>query len=68
MARAFCRSHLSVLAAGVLLLIAAPLQAGPIFIAGKLDGEKFTAAKDAASCVYCVRYSTTGVAGSRTAA
>src|SRR2546426_3595250 len=71
MARAFIQTHCPALrrigafvpglAAGVLLLLAAPLQAGPIFIAGQLDGDKFTPAKDSAAPWYCVRYSTTGV-------
>src|SRR4051812_37081046 len=62
MAHALVRKGIAaVLAAGALLLMAAPLQAGPIFIAGQLDGDKFTPAKDAGAPWYCVRYSSTVV-------
>jgi Ca-activated chloride channel family protein len=47
------------LAAGFVLLLAAPLQAGPIFFAGEMDGKKFVPAPGAAS--YAVRYSTAAV-------
>jgi Ca-activated chloride channel family protein len=45
----------------MLLLLAAGAQAGPIFIPGQMDGDKFVAAKDAGTAWYAVRYSTTGV-------
>ena len=56
MVRAFC---LTGLAAGILMLLAVPLHAGSIFVAGKLEGDKFTPAKETNSPWYYVRYSTT---------
>ena len=61
MARTLVGSRGPVLAAGLLLLLAAGAQAGPIFIPGHMDGDKFVAAKDAGTAWYSVRYSTTGV-------
>jgi Ca-activated chloride channel family protein len=60
MTRAILRSHGAALAAGILLLVAAPLQAGPIFVPGQLDGDKFTPAPGA-TLSYSIRYSTAGV-------
>src|SRR5262249_48606122 len=54
-------SRCPALAAGVLLLLAAPIQAGPIFVPGQLDGDKFTPAAGVPSSWYTVRYSTAGV-------
>jgi Ca-activated chloride channel family protein len=56
MVRASC---LTGLAAGILMLLAVPVHAGPIFVAGKLDGDKFTPAKEPGSGWYYERYSTT---------
>jgi Ca-activated chloride channel family protein len=48
------------LAAGFVFLLAAPLQAGPIFFAGEMDGKKFVPAPGSAPW-YGVRYSTAAV-------
>ena len=71
MARTFDRTHrsvlrrvgafLPVLAAGVLLLLAAPLHAGPIFVPGELIGDKFVTGPAMPPSWYHVRYSTGGV-------
>ncbi len=70
MARAFVGSHRTALRrigvfvpvlAAAFLLLAAPLQAGPIFIPGKLDGDKFTPTAGSAAPCYSVRYSTAGI-------
>ncbi len=49
------------LATGVLLLLAAPLQAGPLFVAGQLDEGKFVPTPDIKAPWYSVRYSTANV-------
>ena len=49
------------LAAGVLLLLTAPLQAGPLFVAGQLDEGKFVPTPDIKAPWYSVRYSTANV-------
>ena len=65
MARAFVRSHGPAagraLAAVALLLLAAPLNAGPIFVPGQLDGDKFTPTPGVTSAWYSLRYSTAAV-------
>jgi Ca-activated chloride channel homolog len=53
------RGHVG-LAAGFLFLLAGPLQAGPIFFAGEMDGKKFVPAPGSAPW-YAVRYSTAAV-------
>ena len=50
------------LAAGMLLLVAAPLQAGPLFVAGQLEDGKFVPTPDVKGPMYSVRYSTANVA------
>jgi Ca-activated chloride channel family protein len=49
------------LAAGLLLLLAAPLQAGPIFVPGQLDGKTFTPAPGVPCHCYTIRFSTSNV-------
>ncbi len=49
------------LAAALVMLLAAPLQAGPIFFTGQLKDGKFVPGTDA-SQGYCVRYSSASVA------
>lgn len=70
MARATFRSG-PVLTAGLLLLLAAPLQAGPIFVPGTLEGDegkKFTPAPGVPCHCYTVRFSTANVAVEKDAA
>jgi Ca-activated chloride channel family protein len=52
------------LAAG-LLLWAAPVQAGPIFVPGQLDGDKFTPAPGVPCHCYTIRFSTSTVSVER---
>jgi len=49
------------LATGILFLLVAPAQAGPIFVPGRLDGDTFVPAPGIASPWYGVRYSTAAV-------
>jgi Ca-activated chloride channel family protein len=56
-----------VLAAGFLLL-AAPLQAGPIFVPGQMEGTKFTQAPGVPCHCYTIRFSTTTVTVAKDAA
>jgi Ca-activated chloride channel family protein len=46
---------------GLLLLLAAPLQAGPVFVAGQLDGDRFVPAPGVPASWYHIRYSTSDV-------
>src|SRR5882724_6667251 len=55
------RMFTPLLGLGILLLLAAPLQAGPVFVAGQLDGDKFTPAPGVAASWYHIRYSTSDV-------
>jgi Ca-activated chloride channel family protein len=50
----------ALLAAGILLLTA-PLQAGPIFVPGQLEGDKFTPAPGVPCHCYTIRFSTSNV-------
>jgi Ca-activated chloride channel family protein len=61
MVRAFVRSRGPWLAAAVLLFLVAPLQAGPIFVPGVLEDDKFTPAPGVPCHCFTVRYSTTNV-------
>ena len=56
------------LAAGLLLLLAAPLQAGPIFLPGQLDGDKFVPAPGVPCHCYAIRFSTANVTAEKDAA
>ncbi len=69
MLRAFVRSHgPALLAAGLFLLLSAPLQAGPIFVPGQLDGDRFTP-EPGVPCHCCtLRYSTTNLTVEETTA
>jgi len=68
MARATFRSGPVLLTAGLLLLLAAPLQAGPIFVPGTLEGDKFTPAPGVPCHCYTVRFSNANVAVEKDAA
>lgn len=46
---------------GLLLLLAAPLQAGPIFVPGQLEDSKFTPAPGVPCHCYSIRFSTANV-------
>jgi Ca-activated chloride channel family protein len=61
MGRDLSSTRIAALAAGVLLLLAVPLQAGPLFVAGHMDGDKFVPAEGVAAPWYGIRYSTTAV-------
>jgi Ca-activated chloride channel family protein len=67
MTRASFRS-LPALLAGGLLLLAAPLQAGPIFVPGQLEGKKFTPAPGVPCHCYTIRFSTATVSVEKDAA
>src|SRR4051812_32551283 len=54
------RGRAPLLAAG-LLLLAAPLQAGPILVPGQLEGGKFTPAPGVPCHCYTIRFSTSTV-------
>jgi Ca-activated chloride channel family protein len=62
------RSLPTLLMAAGFLLLAEPLQAGPIFVPGQLDGNKFTPAPKAPSCGYVIRFSTTTITVEKDAA
>src|SRR5262245_47128568 len=68
MTRASFRSLPALLAAGLLLLLAAPLQAGPIFLPGQLEGNKFTPAPGVPCHCYTIRFSTSTVTVEKDAA
>src|SRR5438132_1168316 len=69
MTRASFRSlPVLLLAAGLLLLLAGPLQAGPIFVPGQLEGKKFTPAPGVPCHCYTIRFSTSTVTVDRDAA
>ena len=52
---------LALVGVGLLLLLASPVQAGPIFFPGQMEGDKFVPAKEATTPWYHVRYSTANV-------
>src|SRR5438552_1740191 len=60
MRSAVLRPTLAASAAVFFIMLAAPLQAGPIFFPGEMKDGKFVPAKDAAPG-YCVRYSSATV-------
>src|SRR3954447_22862782 len=61
MARVSVRGPAALLAAGVLLLLSAPLQAGPLFVPGQLEGDKFTPAPGVPCHCASIRYSSSTV-------
>jgi Ca-activated chloride channel family protein len=61
MGRDLSNARITALAAGMLLLLAAPLQAGPLFVAGHMDGDKFVPAEGVTAPWYGIRYSTTAI-------
>src|SRR5262245_9069069 len=61
MTRASFRSLSALLLAAGFLLLAAPLQAGPIFVPGQLEGNKFTPAPGVPCHCYTIRFSTATV-------
>lgn len=61
MTRASFRALPALLLAAGLLFSAAPLQAGPIFIPGRLEGTQFTQAPGVPCPCYTIRFSTTTV-------
>jgi Ca-activated chloride channel family protein len=68
MMRAIFRSLPALLLAAGLLLQAAPLQAGPIFVPGQLEGNKFTQAPGVPCHCYSIRFSTSTVTVEKDAA
>ncbi len=68
MTRACFRSLPALLLATGFLLLAAPLQAGPIFVPGQLDGKKFTPAPGVPCHCYAIRFSTATVTVAKDAA
>ena len=68
MTRASFRSRVALVLAAGFLLLAAPLQAGPIFVPGQLEGNKFTPAPGMPCHCYTLRFSTTTVTVDKDAA
>lgn len=68
MTRASFRSLFALLVSAGFLLVAAPLQAGPIFVPGQLEGDKFTPAPGVPCHCYTIRFSTSTVTVEKDAA
>src|SRR5262245_4795012 len=68
MTRASFRSRVALVLAAGLLLPAAPLQAGPIFVPGQLEGNQFTQAPGVPCHCYTIRFSTSNVTVEKDAA